>query len=215
LTKFSFSWSNSSIVHFCSYLRVGIFLSSSCNWKWHLGQIAFIAFIININRHGNSIYNESFKYCRGGILASIFADNNQSLLLASLFLLLILAESKGTCLWLWNVPVFLAFALSTIFFFCRLDVVHFVFFFSFVVVFVSADLDYFLASMIGLSGTQDMMVSINSILFCICLDQFYFLSKQVPAMNVSLSSLLMELTTSVLIVHYIVLVSPYMAMRRK
>lgn len=91
----------------------------------------------------------------------------------------------------------------------------FFFFFSFVGVFVSADLDYFLASMIGLSGTQDMMVSINSILFCICLDQFYFLSKQVPAINVSLSSLLMELTTSVLIVRYIVLVSPYMAMRRK
>lgn len=50
---------------------------------------------------------------RGGILAYIFADNNQSLLLASLLLLLILAESK--------------------------------------------DLDYFLASMIGLSGKKNIM----------------------------------------------------------
>ncbi|KAL4606009.1 hypothetical protein ACB092_09G071100 [Castanea dentata] len=48
---------------------------------------------------------------RGGVLAHIFADNNHSLLLASLFLLLILAENK--------------------------------------------DLDYLLASMIGLSRIQD------------------------------------------------------------
>lgn len=75
------------------------------------------------------IYNESFKYCRGGILAYIFADNNQSLLLASLLLLLILAESKGTGLWLWNVPVFLAFAISTIF--LLLSWCSFVFFFGF------------------------------------------------------------------------------------
>ncbi|XP_030925625.1 protein TRANSPARENT TESTA 9-like isoform X1 [Quercus lobata] len=50
---------------------------------------------------------------RGGVLAHIFADNNHSLLLASLFLLLILAESK--------------------------------------------DLDYLLASMIGLSRIQDIV----------------------------------------------------------
>jgi hypothetical protein len=66
-----------------------------------MGQIAFIAFVINSIRSYVRItmsvydYNDSFKYCRSGMLAYIFADNNQSLLLASLFLLLILAESKG------------------------------------------------------------------------------------------------------------------------
>jgi len=49
------------------------------------------------------IIYESFNCCRGGVLAHIFADNNHSLLLASLFLLLILAESKGIHLLLWNV----------------------------------------------------------------------------------------------------------------
>jgi hypothetical protein len=79
---------------------------------------------------------------------------------------------------------------------------------AFVGVFVSADLDYFLASMIGLSGTQNMMVSINTILF-------YFLSKHVPAISVSLSSLLMEFTTPALTVPYIVPVTPHMAMWSK
>jgi hypothetical protein len=50
-----------------------------------------------------NINYKTFHCCRGGVLAYAFADNNHSLLLASLFLLLILAESKGTHLLLWNV----------------------------------------------------------------------------------------------------------------
>ncbi|XP_062166676.1 protein TRANSPARENT TESTA 9-like isoform X2 [Alnus glutinosa] len=93
-----------------------------------------------IGGHLNDVCTE-----RGGILASIFADNNQSLLLASLFLLLILAESK--------------------------------------------DLDYFLASMIGLSGTQDMMSQTHDLSASLVVDGSIFVKFMPQIVNALLTIL--------------------------
>lgn len=99
-------------------------------------------------------YFQFFPWNRTGILMYVFSDNH-SLLLASLLLLLILAESKGI----------LCF---TVLFYCPLLSLYcgFIFLYIYVVLnslfsFIShfwADLDYTSDSMIGLSDIQDPMV---------------------------------------------------------
>ncbi|XP_059462464.1 protein TRANSPARENT TESTA 9-like isoform X2 [Corylus avellana] len=92
---------------------------------------------------------------RGGILAYIFADNNQSLLLASLFFLLILAESK--------------------------------------------DLDYFLASMIGLSGTQNMMSQTRDLSASQVVDGSIFVKFMPQILNALLTILASQPSLSLLV----------------
>lgn len=92
---------------------------------------------------------------RGGILAYIFADNNQSLLLASLLLLLILAESK--------------------------------------------DLDYFLASMIGLSGKKNMMSQTRDLSASQVVDGSIFVKFMPQILNALLTILASQPSLSLLV----------------
>lgn len=88
------------------------------------------------------IFLIDFLWCSCGILAYVYSEN-QSILLASLFLLLILAESKGI--------IYIGESLEINF------SMH-----NFIYLPLFADLENFLASVIGSRHMQGLMVHVKS-----------------------------------------------------